>query len=189
MKRRNDLPQITKHRYIVGSISKIISIESIWGSATGWVLLLRKERFEATDLFNIDDSPTMKGGRTYFLTEPHRLSVTFKRTRPSDTLVNSVNIWLWQCMTLNAKVKTSAIYARLITGSFQKKQLILNTISILSFKLQIKLQHVCFQSANIRSYNLLAVFTIHNIEWIIYERWFICGREDSLIKYLSTYCG
>lgn len=70
-----------------------------------------KHGFNDRHLFSIGDSLARKGGRAYFPTEPHRLSVTFGRTRPSDTPVNGVNIWLRQRTTLNARVKTPAIYS------------------------------------------------------------------------------
>lgn len=67
----------------------------------------RKEGSRATGTYSA--SAILPPGREegpYFSTEPHRLSVTFRGTRPNDTLVNGVNIRLWQRAALNARVKT-----------------------------------------------------------------------------------
>lgn len=183
-KRRNDLPQIAKRRHVVDSISGIVfrwQSSALRGSATGWAPLSRKERSRATGTYSASAIlPARKGGRAYFLTEPHRLSVTFRRTRPSNTPVNDVSIWLRRRATLNARVKTSAIYACLITGSIQKNG---NEcwVPFQSFHLNCRLmKHVRFESVNIHLHNLLA-FSLrsqHNAEEAIYGRRFICGREN-----------
>lgn len=166
MKRRNDLPQIAKRRHVVDPISMIVSVGSRphLGFSDRVGSLVRREKsvlergFSDRRLFSIGDSLAMKGERANFPMESYQLSVTFWRTRPSDSLVNGVNIWLWQRTTFNAGVKTSAIYACRIMGSIEE-----NYCRMFSLYLNCKfMQHVRSENANTSYITCLLSRRIHN---------------------------